>query len=131
MIILVFYDFGILLFSDYFEFEMLDVFGQLKYYARVLIGDRKHMCIETEDPITPNLTMIRIEVLNADENLVGLYRIGLAFGEQLTIRQVIDGEFLRFDYVGPEYETSDESEQSSDSGNDQDTDDDVFNMNFD
>lgn len=88
------------------------------------------MCIEIEDPVVPNLTMIRLEVLNDDEYLVGLYPIGLTVGEQLTIRQVIDGEFYRFDYTGPDYESSDESKHSSDSGNDQDTDDDVFNMNF-
>lgn len=112
---------------------MIDVFGQTKYTARAPIGDGKHVCIETEAPVVPNLTMIRFEVLDNNENLVGLYRIGLAFGERLNIRYAIDGVFRRFDYDGPEYESSgsSDSENSSDSGNDQDTDDDVFDMNFD
>lgn len=88
------------------------------------------MNIEIEDPVVPNITMIRLEILTTDGFLVGLYRIGLTAGEELTVRQIIDGESYRFDYVGPDYESSDESESSNDSGNDQDTDDDVFNMNF-
>lgn len=50
--------------------------------------------------------------------------------EELTVRQIIDGESYRFDYVGPDYGSTDESENSTDSGNDQDTDDDVLNINF-
>lgn len=117
-------------FSDHFEFELTDAFGRLRYFARVLIGENERLCIEIEDPIVPNLTNIRIEILDENACLTGLYRMGLTFGDQLAIREVIDGEFHRYEFLGPDYESSNESAQSSDSGNDPDTADDVFNMNF-
>lgn len=124
------FNLGIFVFSDYFEFKLLDVFDRLKYSARAFVGDEEHICIKIEDPIVPNMTTVRLEIWTNDDYLVGLYRIGLTAGEQLTILQIIDGEEYHFDYAGPDYESSDEFESSNDSGNDQDTDDDVFNMNF-
>lgn len=122
--------FGFVLFSDYFEFELTDAFGRLRYFVRVLIGDNERLCIEIEDSIEPNLTMIRIEISDENAFLTGLYRMGLTFGDQLVIREIVDGELQRYEYLGPDYESSNESAQSSDSGEDPDTDEDVFNMNF-